>query len=69
MKLQRALALYKLSGGYTHIVATAAVVVVVIAVAVTTATAAAAAEVKWGRVTFRINIKILYKEGAQLYNN
>ena len=45
MKLQRALALYELSGRYTHIVATAAVVVVIV-IAVAAAAAAAAAEVK-----------------------
>jgi len=65
VKLQRALASYELSGGYTYIVA-AAVVVVVVVIA---AAAAAAAKVKWGRVMFRINIKILYEEGAQLCDN
>ena len=46
MKLQRVLASYELSGGYTHIVATAAVVVIAVAAAAAAAAAATAAEVK-----------------------
>jgi hypothetical protein len=53
--------LYKLSRGCTYIIIVAVTTtVIIIVIAVATATS----EVKWGKVIFRINIKILYKEGA-----
>ena len=65
MKLQRAPVLYKLSRGCTYIVVTAAVIVIVITV---TAAAAVAAKIKWSKMMFKINIKILY-EGTQSCDN